>query len=80
MTTVPASYDSLLTQASDTSETYLRRAVRAIDAQFGEGFARSNPDLVGKMIIASAMDFAAASFGKVIGELNDTIENKNFTE
>ena len=40
---------------------YLDEAVAAIDAQFGEGFARQNPDLVASLVQTAAIDAAVAT-------------------
>ncbi|WP_397542317.1 hypothetical protein [Roseovarius salis] len=40
---------------------YLAEAVQAIDAQFGEGFARDNPDLVASLVQTQAIDAAVAT-------------------
>ena len=79
MTTVPATYDTLLSQAAGTPDVFLRSAIRMLDEQFGPGYAKANPQLVGQLILASSIDFATASFGKVIGEMSDMIENKDFS-
>lgn len=60
------------------TEEYLKDAVLAIDAQFGEGYAKQNPMLVGAFIQTCAQDFhtrlmkvAAQDLGKAIGTLGD---------
>jgi hypothetical protein len=73
MTTISADWGTLLTQASDTAESYFNRAVRHIDERFGDGYAAKNPQLIGAFMQTAAIDFATASFGKVVGEINDTI-------
>jgi hypothetical protein len=40
---------------------YLSEAVAAIDAQFGEGFARDHPDLVASLVQTQAIDAAVAT-------------------
>ena len=43
---------------------YLADAARAIDAQFGDGYARDNPALVAAMVQSATID-AAVSTGRV---------------
>ncbi|MEQ9242320.1 hypothetical protein [Roseovarius indicus] len=40
---------------------YLSEAVAAIDAQFGEGFARDHPDLMASLVQTQAIDAAVAT-------------------
>lgn len=78
MTTIQASYDTLLGQASSTIETYLNQAERMLNKQFGDGFAYHNPNLVGTLVQAMASDFHSATLAKAIGELADVIDTKQF--
>jgi len=57
---ISAKAETLLDQASMTAGEYLAKAVRAIDAQFGEGYAAQNPALVGAFMAAAAQDFHTA--------------------
>lgn len=43
---------------------YLAEATRAIDAEFGEGYARDNPALVAALVQSATID-AAISTGRV---------------
>lgn len=68
----------LLERAEQNTAEYLKAAVQAIDAQFGEGFAKQNPALVGAFIQACAQDFhtrlmkvAAQDLGSAVGTLGD---------
>jgi len=45
----------------DPAARYLARAVQAIDSQFGEGYARENPDLVASLVRTQAIDAAIAT-------------------
>lgn len=54
---ISASADTLVGQASRTAAQYLQEAVRSIDAEFGDGFAKKNPQLVAAMINAASKDF-----------------------
>lgn len=64
----------LFRQASTTAETYMMRAEDAIDEQFGKGYARANPGLVGAFMQTAALDFAATFQADFLGLLVDKFE------
>lgn len=45
--------------AMDAVADYLTRAVRVIDAQFGDGYAKANPELVATFIRACAKEYGS---------------------
>jgi hypothetical protein len=49
-----------------TVDTYLSQAVKRIDTEFGKGFAKKNPGLVGAFIQAAASDFNYAVLAQQI--------------
>jgi hypothetical protein len=55
--TVSAGMTALMEQAPATVNEYLREATAAVDEQFGEGYAKAHPELVGAFIQAAAGDF-----------------------
>lgn len=73
MPNITASPETLMAQAPMTIEIYLRAAVRMLDDQFRSGYADSNPALVGQLVQAMALDFAASTVGKELGEMSDAI-------
>jgi hypothetical protein len=64
---ITASFDNLLTQASDTAATYLHRAAKEIDELFGAGYAAKNPLLVAAFMQTAAADMSASTHAKVYG-------------
>ena len=48
-------------QSHKSAHDWMLRAVEAIDRQFGDGFARAHPELVGAYMQTCAIDFAATS-------------------
>jgi hypothetical protein len=50
------SLHQLVRQAGYTAEEWLGQAVKAIDKEFGEGFAEKNPALVGSFIQGAGLD------------------------
>jgi hypothetical protein len=80
-THVSAGVDTLMRRAPMTIADYMRDAVRFIDEQFGEGYAKQNPTLVAAFIQASAQDFhtammkvAAQDLGGDLGNVSMAIE------
>ncbi len=74
------SAETLMRQAGYTSEEWLRQAVEAIDNQFGEGFAKANPQLVGSFIQGAGLDQIAMYIKSLTDSLSElplkvTLEN-----
>lgn len=71
------SYDTAMRQAPDTINFYLRNAVEMIDDEFGEGYAKKNPDLVASLVKQQFEDFKNCGLTKVLYEIAEAIENHN---
>lgn len=65
-TTIAADSETLLKQAPWTARDYLMHAIHDIDEQFGEGYAKRNPELVGRYMQTCALDFGAAIIARAI--------------
>ena len=52
--------------AGDNVGDWMRQAVQNIDAEFGDGYAKAHPELVGSMIQASAIDSGVAYIHNVL--------------
>lgn len=50
-----------MSEPSPQTATHLARAVEAIDAQFGEGFARQHPELVASLVQSATIESAVAT-------------------
>ena len=48
-------------KAADRTAHFLKRAVSAIDAQFGDGYAAANPALVGSFLQSASIESAILS-------------------
>ena len=46
------SYHEAMDQASSTADLYLWKAIDMIDHQFGEGYAKKNPNLIAPLVQA----------------------------
>lgn len=65
--------DATKTQAAESAAFYLREAVAAIDATFGDGYARDHPELVASLVQASAIDGAVNAGNHTSAEIVETI-------
>lgn len=63
----------LLLDAVRTSHGYLSSAIRIIDEELGEGYAKAHPELIAGFMKTSAMDFHTAimnqKFDSLISEI-----------
>ena len=50
-------YNEAMKQAGDTAAVYFKKAIRIIDKEFGDGYAKKNPNLVHSLVSAQAADF-----------------------
>lgn len=60
---------SSMNQAPDTINLYFSKAISKIDAEFGEGYASSNPALVAAYIQACCTDYNTARMETIGTEL-----------
>src|SRR5471032_2116939 len=68
-----ADYETLMRQAPDAMDVYLSAAVRSIDKQFGEGYARENAVLVAAYIQGCAKDFGCLATIGAIHEASNAL-------
>ncbi len=73
-----ASLETLMRQAPMTISDYLDGAVSAIDKQFGDGYAKANPELVAGFIKACAMDFNSMVIKQAIDDVSSAINSCTF--
>jgi len=50
-----------MSDPSPQTATHLARAVEAIDAQFGDGFARQHPELVASLVQSATIESAVTT-------------------
>jgi hypothetical protein len=70
-----ASTETLMRQAPQTAEVYLREVVRSINAQFGDGYALQHPELVAAMLQTCALDFSSCMISNSLGQVADAIHS-----
>ena len=73
---IPADPETLMRQAPMTAAEYFSAAVRTIDGQFGEGFAKANPALIVGFMQTAASDFNASILAQQIRAGLDAIANR----
>ena len=71
MTTIHGEYGHLLTKVEESASCQFAWACSMIDRQFGEGYAAQHPELVARIVTSMAIDYARATFAKVVGEFVD---------
>lgn len=69
MDKITADNYQLMMQSPATIELYLKQAVKSIDAVFGKGFAKDNPQLVGDFIQACATDYGSSIVTRALQEI-----------
>lgn len=66
---------SSMNQAPDTIDFYFNKAIKKIDTEFGEGYAKAHPELVAAYIQACVADYKAARMEEVGNELNAALRD-----
>ena len=54
-------HEATMSDSSSQTAIHLARAVEAIDAQFGEGFARQHPELVASLVQSATIEDAVST-------------------
>ena len=73
------SYDTALDQAANTPWVYMDKAEEAIDAKFGEGYAKKNPELVGTYMQVAGHEFIASVLTIALWEVAESIDRSGLT-
>ena len=63
-------------QAGSTVDVYLGAAVKMLDGQFGEGYAKANPQLVAALVSSQANDYNSVSLVKALYAIADAVEGQ----
>ena len=63
----------LFTQAPTTTNGYMQDAIEAIDREFGDGYAKKNPQLVGDFMKTCGNDLSGSIIALSIQQLGDLI-------
>jgi hypothetical protein len=69
---ITASPETLLDHASMTVRQYFVAAIKAIDHEFGDGYAKEHPELVAAFIHCAGVDFSASI---IMANMQDFVES-----
>lgn len=65
--------ENLSKQGEYSSIDNMRRAIKDIDDTFGPGYAKEHPELVGQIVMASAIDYCGTVLHLDLEELSEVI-------
>lgn len=75
MEKIEGSAETLMRQASITSNDYFLKAIENIDNQFGEGYSKDNPELIGSFMVSSSNDYLAQAITSALQEISKKLSN-----
>lgn len=65
--------EDYMRQAHMTAREYLIHAIESVDDLLGEGYAEKHPELLGQMVIASAIDYHTGIIQERMGEIQELL-------
>ena len=68
--------EKALDQAGGTIMQYMHQAIHEIDKEFGGGYAKGHPELLGAMIKAQAIDFNTTMLCAVLQDIDENVTNQ----
>ncbi len=71
---ITADWTKLAEDGGSTAINYLNTAIESIDKQFGKGYAKAHPELVGAFMQTSATEAAGMYHAKAMQEIEKKIE------
>ena len=66
MDSITNNWKILMEDGAVSASYYFHKAVSTIDSQFGQGYAKDHPELIGSFMSAASADCAAATIAKSI--------------
>ncbi|MHC0506338.1 hypothetical protein [Achromobacter aegrifaciens] len=72
---IEANLDTLYTLAQVRAESYLRAAETKIDAVFGSGYAKENPELVAAFMKTASDEFTRTATAKVLQNIGYALDS-----
>jgi len=73
MTRITKDFSGLMNDATLTAHTFLSKAIRAIDEDLGDGYAKEHPELIGAFMLTASIEDAATVIAKVLGEAIESV-------
>lgn len=74
MDKITANWKTLLNDGFCCASTHFHQVIESIDSEFGKGYAKEHPELIGAYMNAAATEHQAVVIGKCIQELAEEIE------
>ena len=74
---ITANSTKLMDQAPSTISRYMMEAVKMIDLEFGTGYAKEHPELVGAFIQSASIDFASGLIAQSLQYIAESIEEQS---
>jgi len=71
--TITASFETLYEQSSMIADGHLSKAVKCIDSELGNGFAKKNPALVGAFMQAAVLELGFSTLAQQVRAGLETI-------
>ena len=59
-----------------TAHEYFHAAIKTIDSEFGEGFAKKHPELIAGFMQTAAEDFHAGVTARALQEIADAVGSR----
>lgn len=77
MEKIEADWKKLMEDGAGAAAFHLGQAIVAIDKNFGNGYAKQHPDLVGDFLKAAATESSGTQIAKTIQELAEELSKAN---
>lgn len=74
---IRADWHKLMEDGHSSAIYYFHGAIECIDKQFGEGYSKEHPELIGAFMNAAVKDNQATIIGKCILSLSDELAKEN---
>ena len=74
MDRITASLPDLYSQAFETARECFGKAIRVIDEEFGEGYSKKHPEIVGMYMQTIVADLNTSVIGKKLQEIGDSLD------
>jgi len=74
---ITASLTTLFDQSKFCTESYLLSACRMVDKQFGKGYSKKHPELIGRLVVAQQLGCELSIVALKIQELSDAVERQD---
>ena len=77
MDKIKSDWKKIMEDGASAATFYLGQAIIAIDKDFGKGYAKQHPELVGDFLKAAAIEAQGTQIAKTIQELAEELSKTN---